>query len=102
MVAIIDKNKPRILELCREFGVKRLELFGSATNSSFDSTRSDIDLLVEFEPSKPAEHADRYFGLLAALREIFGRQVDLVELKAVRNPYFKENIEASKVTLYGA
>ena len=102
MVPVIKEKQAQLIDLCRLFKVKRLELFGSATGEGFDADRSDLDFLVEFEPSAPAEHARRYFGLLAALRDTFGRKVDLVEIKAVRNPYFREDIEATKVVVYGS
>jgi len=102
MVPVIKEKQAQLIDLCRLFKVKRLELFGSATGEGFDPDRSDLDFLVEFEPSVPAEHARRYFGLLAALCDTFGRKVDLVEIKAVRNPYFREDIEATKVAVYGS
>lgn len=101
MVAIIENNKLPLFELCRKFMVKRLDLFGSATDDTFDPARSDIDFLVEFEPSTPSEHANRYFGLLSSLQDLFGRKIDLVEIRAIKNPYFKEDIEETRVILYG-
>ena len=63
---------------------------------------SDLDFVVEFEPPQPGEYAKTYFGLLAALEQLFGRHVDLVEPDAVRNPYFRRAIEARQETLYAA
>jgi len=102
MIPIIEKRRTDLIELCRRFSVKRLELFGSAVSGSFDPALSDLDFLVEFEPSTPTEHATRYFGLFYAIRDLFGRKVDLIEIRAIRNPYFKEKVEASKIQLYGA
>jgi uncharacterized protein len=102
MVSIVDKNLPRIVDACKENKVKRLELFGSAANGEFDYSRSDFDFLVEFESAQPIEHADRYFAFLDRLRRILERPVDLIETKAIRNPYFKKNIESSRIVLYGA
>ena len=101
MVDIIEKKKNQLIELCRNFRVKRLELFGSAAGDDFDSERSDFDFLVEFVPLSPSEHAACYFGFLAALRDMFSRKVDLVEIRAIRNPYFKEHVELSRIKLYG-
>jgi len=88
-----------LIRLCVEYGVQRLELFGSATGDSFDPDRSDVDFLVVFEPTPPVEHADRYFGLLAALQDLFGRGV---ELGAIRNPYFMQGIQSSRTLIYAA
>jgi len=82
--------------------VRRLAVFGSALTEEFDSTRSDIDLLVEFDPLSPVERADAYFGLLADLEALFGRPVDLVERSALRNPIVREAVEASQVIVYDA
>ena len=48
--------------LCRRFGVRRLDLFGSAATGRFDPTRSDLDFLVVFEEIPPTAYADAYFG----------------------------------------
>jgi predicted nucleotidyltransferase len=82
--------------------VRRLELFGSATRDDFDDTTSDLDFLVEFEEMPPAEYADAYFGLLAALESLLRRRIDLVVLSAIRNPYFLESINRSRTVLYAA
>ncbi len=98
----LEAKREELEVLCRRFGVRRLELFGSATGDRFDPEASDLDFLVEFEPSGPGTRADRYFGLLEGLQELYGRSVDLVELPAIRNPYFLESIEASRTVLHGA
>lgn len=102
MNAQIDATRDELAALCRRFGARRLELFGSATGDGFDPTASDLDFLVEFEPSVAGSPADRYFGLLEALQELYGRPVDLVDLSAIRNPYFLEAIEPSRTVLHAA
>jgi predicted nucleotidyltransferase len=79
-----------------------LELFGSAANGRFDATASDLDFLVEFEPLSPADRADAYFGLLAALQDLFQRDIDLVEAEAINNPYFRQTVQAGRTVLYAA
>jgi uncharacterized protein len=101
MVAIIENKKAPLIELCRKFSVKRLEVFGSAASGNFDLSKSDIDFLVEFETSSPGEHAARYFGFLAALQDLFSSNIDLVEVQAIANPYFKKDIDLTRVTIYG-
>jgi predicted nucleotidyltransferase len=87
--------------LCDEYGVKRLELFGSATRKNFDFDDSDLDFLVDFEETHPMGAFDRYFGLKEALERLFQRPVDLVVVKAIKNPYFRQAIEKDKVLIYG-
>jgi predicted nucleotidyltransferase len=90
-------------DLCERHHVKRLEIFGSATDSArFEPAKSDLDFVVDFEELSPAEHADAYFGLLKDLEMALGRSVDLVERRAIRNPFFMQSIEASSELLYAA
>ena len=63
MIELIEQHRPDLADLCRRFGVHRLEVFGSAADGQFDPTRSDIDFLVEFN----AQHTSlfhAYFVLL--------------------------------------
>lgn len=97
----ISRYVDRVSELCAAYGVKRLELFGSASRGDFDFGRSDIDFLVDFIETHPLGAFDRYFGLKEELEQLFQRPVDLVEMKAIRNPYFREAIQKDKVLVYG-
>lgn len=100
MNALVAARESDLVRLCHRYSVERLELFGSAGRGDFNPTESDVDFLVRFRRTTPAEHATRYFGLLAALQDLFERNVDLVELDAVSNPYFREHIEASRDLVY--
>lgn len=103
MVNLITKNLKAIKELCVQYRVGRLELFGSAIDEeNFDPENSDIDFLVEFQPLKQGEYADTYFGLLEAIESLFGRHVDLVMVRAIKNPYFLESINRNRKVLYAA
>ncbi len=102
MQPIIASRRRELLELCERFGVRKLEVFGSAAGERFDPSRSDLDFLVDFEPASPREMADRYFGLLEALEALFGRPIDLVMTAAIKNPYFLQGIEPSRTLLYAA
>ena len=82
--------------------VRRLAVFGSAVRGQFDPARSDVDVLVEFEPLPPVLRAEAYFGLLEDLELLFGRSVDLVERAAIRNPFLRASVEASEVVVYEA
>ena len=50
----------------------------------------------------PTEHAGHYFGLQEGLEALLQRPVDLVEAGPIRNPYFRQSIDASKVLLFEA
>ena len=102
MIAEISSHRKELEELCRQFHVRCLDLFGSATGGDFNAERSDLDFLVEFEPAPPGGYADAFFGLKESLEQLFGRPVDLVAAAAIRNPYFRESVEGAKVPLYAA
>ena len=89
-----------LANVCRQFRVERLYLFGSAADERFDSERSDLDFLVTLEEQLPGEYADNYLGLAQALEKLFGRPVDLVTERSIRNPYFRETVFAARELLY--
>lgn len=83
---------------CRDFRVKRLDLFGSIARNETSDT-SDVDLLVEFQ--RPDDHlAKRFFGLLHRLEDSLHCEVDLLTVDGLRNPYFRERVMKERVPLY--
>jgi predicted nucleotidyltransferase len=102
MYRLIEEQRENLKSLCDRFAVRRLEVFGSAVTDRFDPATSDLDFLVELEPASPGEMADRYFGLLASLEDLFSRPIDLVMIPAIKNPYFLQGIEPSRTLLYAA
>ncbi len=89
--------------LCEKYSVKRLTLFGSAVKGTFDAERSDLDFAVEFFPHEdPLVRGDRYWELLLALQETFGREIDLVVLSTISNPYFAQVLELTQQPVYEA
>ena len=102
MTAIIEDKREAIVELCRRYGVARLDVFGSALRDDFRPGESDIDLLVDFGQMDPYQKVDAYFDLLDDLRAVLGTAVDLVMVGAVKNPYIAADIQATKRLLYAA
>jgi uncharacterized protein len=102
MLPAIEERKELIVDLCRRYRVRRLELFGSAASDAFDADRSDLDFLVEFEPLEQGQYADCYFGLLEALEDAFGHRVDLVMTRSIKNRYFLAGIADCRRLLYAA
>jgi predicted nucleotidyltransferase len=82
--------------------VKRLSIFGSALRADFDPSRSDVDLRVEFDEIPVAGYAENYFALREAFADLFGRKVDLISAKKIRNPIFRRELESTQVALYAA
>jgi uncharacterized protein len=102
MLALIEQHRSHLNALCRKYGVKRLELFGSAVREDFDAKRSDLDFVVEFDDLRVENAADRYLGLLVDLEDLFLRKIDLVSYPAIRNPFFKQVVDQTRVNLYAA
>ena len=101
MASILDLPLADIPALCRRYRVRRLELFGSATTDAFDPQRSDLDFLVAFD-ANPPDLFSRYFGLKESLEALFGRDVDLVMIGAMQNPYFIESVNKTRQLVYAA
>ena len=97
----VSLKHDRLAELCRRYRVRRLAVFSSAGREDFDPGRSDLDFLVEFEALSRGVYADTYFGLLEALKQLYGRPVDLIEIGSIRNPYIRQEIETTQETVYG-
>jgi len=102
MIALLKQKQSPLTDLCRRYHVARLEVFGSAATGEFDPDTSDIDFLVEFHSTQAMNAADQYFGLLEDLQNLFGRRIDLVCAKAMRNRYFIQRVNQSRRTLYAA
>ena len=102
MIPDVAERSDEIGRLCMRYGVRRLGLFGSAATDTYAPEESDLDFLVEFEPTVLATYADAYFGLLEALERLFGRPVDLVIGPAIRNTYFLEAVERTRTPIYEA
>jgi predicted nucleotidyltransferase len=103
MIDEIELHREELQALCRRFHVRRLDLFGSAARGDFDPERSDVDLLVEFDRDNPeALSLKTYFDFKQALESLLGRPVDLVEPRALRNPYLKASIDASREPVFAA
>ena len=102
MASFISPCHNEIARLGTRHRVRRLALFGSSTGTAFDPATSDIDVLLGFARRPAADYADRYFGLREELAGLFGRDVELVAERAVRNPFFLESVRQSREALFAA
>ena len=89
----------RITQLCRQHQVAVLYAFWSSVKGKM-RPESDVDLLFELRSTDPHEFADNYWALASKLEAMFGRHVDLISRRALRNKYFIEQVEGEKVKLY--
>lgn len=97
----ISKHIDQIKRLCSLYKVKSLFAFGSITTNKFRPD-SDIDLVIEIEEKDPISYTDNYFNFKFQLEQLLQRPIDLLEQKAIRNPYLKEQIDKTKVYIYGS
>ena len=102
MLDLIEQHRGELDELCRKYHVKTLELFGSAADGSFDPPRSDFDFLLEFLPEAPERIFSGYFDLKFDLERLFGRKVDLVMPRAIRNRFFLQAVNRQRKLVYAA
>ena len=99
---LIELNMDKIAALCKKYKVAKLWVFGSILTDRFNDN-SDIDLSVSFDKSNIdlLDYADNYFDLTDELQQLFCRDVDLVCDDSVKNRFFRQELEATKVLIYG-
>ena len=95
----LNQYDTQIADLCRRYSVERLFAFGSVLTDRFND-ESDVDLIVDIADESPLEYADNYFNLKFGLSDLFGRPVDLLENKALRNAQMRKHIDESKQLIY--
>ncbi len=89
-----------ITKLCENHKVKSLYAFGSVLTDNFNN-ESDIDLIVDFTNIAVEDYADNYFDFKFSLQEMLKRPIDLLEEKAIKNPYFRQSVNQQRQLVYG-
>ncbi len=97
---LIDKNIDFIREICKKHKVGKLFVFGSVLTDKFNQ-KSDIDFIVDFKNIEVEKYADNYFDFKFSLQDFLKRNIDLLEDKAIKNPYLRKSIDSSKKLIYG-
>ena len=93
-------DRERIADFCRRWKVTEFSVFGSVLREDFGPD-SDVDVLVAFAPDAPWSLFD-LVDMIDELKAMFGRDVDLVEKDAIRNPFRRRGILAHREILYAA
>jgi len=96
----LEAKRNDIETLCRRAKVVSLDLFGSAASCEFRLEASDLDFVVTFAEFPQGGLFDAYMDLAEGLEALFGRNVDLVTERSIRNPYFRKAVDASRVRIY--
>jgi len=103
VIDLLQTHQAEISAICGRLQIRRLDVFGSAATGSFDPSRSDVDFIVEFdEPEAEPGLLARYLALAGELEALLGLDVELITPQSIRNPYFRQSIEASREPIYAA
>jgi predicted nucleotidyltransferase len=100
MATIPIPDSDRLADFCRRWKITEFALFGSILREDFRPD-SDVDVLVTFEPGAPWTLWD-LSRMRTELKAMLGREVDLVEKKALRNPLRRQAILANQRVIYAA
>ena len=99
-MTLLDKHIIDIRKLCSDHNVRQLYAFGSVLTTKFNN-ESDVDLVVDFDPIDVSLYADNYFDFKFSLQNILNRPIDLLEDKAIKNPYFRQTLNQQRQLIYG-
>ena len=100
MIDITDEQMCRVRELCAEYGVVKIELFGSAATDDFDPSRSDVDLVATFGERDVRGFAKRFFAFESAIQAVFAWPVDLLTSSTFDNPFMQRTVDRTIRTIY--
>ncbi len=102
MIPLIKEQRTKLIKACKELKIKYMYVFGSAVNGEFNN-ESDIDFLINFEEGiSYSLYAENYFKLHHLLEKLFGRKIDLLTERSIKNPFFKKAIDETKELIYEA
>jgi uncharacterized protein len=96
----VDLPGEEIAALAARWKIEELAVFGSVTRDDYDRD-SDIDVLVTFAPDARWTLWD-FLDLKEHLEKLLGRPVDLVDKRALRNPYRRQHILSTARVVYAA
>ena len=103
MNVIVKRHSAEIADLCRDFGVQLLEIFGSGASANSEATPGIIDFLVFYPDGNDAgPWMSRVFALESALSALLDFPVDLVMDKALENRWFPREAEKPREVIYDA
>jgi uncharacterized protein len=102
MIPLILAHRPAIAQLCARYGVRRLQVFGSASVAIDDAMARDVDLIVDFDRANRRRPLPCYFEFKRDIESLLGKSVDLVELDAMPESRLKRSIARSARSLYAA
>lgn len=100
MIALIEQHHQDLIELCKQYRVQRLDLFGSAAKGTFKTESSDLDFIARFADTTSTDYADRYICFAESLESLFRRPVDLLTERMVGQAEFRIAVEPTRQIVY--
>lgn len=97
---LIEINIDKIIALCKKYKVKKLWVFGSILTPRFND-ESDVDFSVVFHYDQIHDLFVTFFDFIEELQQLLGRKVDMVDETAVKNSYFRRELDRTKYLIYG-
>ncbi|MEZ4827937.1 MAG: nucleotidyltransferase domain-containing protein [Bacteroidia bacterium] len=97
----LRQHLPAIRALCVRHKVKQLWVFGSVLRGDFGAD-SDVDFLYEMDDANIAENEsyECFWGFFDVLQKLLRREIDMVWYHGIKNPYFREEVDETKVLIY--
>ncbi|MDE6161620.1 MAG: nucleotidyltransferase domain-containing protein [Muribaculaceae bacterium] len=97
---LIEMNIDKIVALCKKYKVAKLWVFGSILTPRFNDD-SDVDFSVVFHYDQIQDLFITFFDFIEELQLLLGRKVDMVDETAVKNSYFRRELDNTKQLIYG-
>ena len=97
---LIEMNMEKIVALCKKYKVAKLWVFGSILTPRFNDD-SDVDFSVIFHYDQIQDLFVTFFDFIDELQDLLGRKVDMVDETAVRNSFFRKELDKTKYLIYG-
>lgn len=101
MPDVVAMHRSKIAQVCRENGVRRLDLFGSGATGAFIAGKSDLDFYVDLGEYDQFV-GRRYARLAVVLIDLFGEDIDLLTTRSVKKTWLRDEIERTRVPLFVA
>ena len=100
MIPLIEANRDAIVDLCRQYGVRKLAVFGSAVNGTWDPDRSDLDFVVDVGEYERGV-SRRFLRFFTEIQDLFApRRVDVVTFHPYLSDTFRRELDATAVTIH--
>ena len=93
-------NIDKIAALCRKYKVAKLWVFGSILTPRFND-QSDVDFSVIFHYEQIHDLFITFFDFIDELQLLLGRKIDLIDETAIKNDYFRKELNSTKRLIYG-